>query len=92
MLMRTRIVDIQAAWKSTEPVTVNLIASCVQVRKGSIVYDPFVGTGSILVGAAHLGAITVGLDIDVRVIRDGKQVRSQSSQEVCCSGKAAGAF
>ena len=39
-----------------------------------MVYDPFVGTGSILVAAAHLGAITLGADIDIRVIRDGKQV------------------
>ena len=35
-------------------------------------YDPFVGTGSILVAAAHLGAKTLGADIDVRVVRDGK--------------------
>lgn len=35
-------------------------------------YDPFVGTGSILVAAAHLGAHTIGADIDMRVIRDGK--------------------
>lgn len=45
----------------------------VQVRRSSIVYDPFVGTGSILVAAAHLGAITLGADIDIRVLRDGKQ-------------------
>lgn len=37
-------------------------------------YDPFVGTGSILVAASHLGAVTMGADIDVKVIRDGKQV------------------
>lgn len=36
-----------------------------------MVYDPFVGTGSILVAASHFGAVTFGADIDVRVVRDG---------------------
>ena len=35
-------------------------------------YDPFVGTGSILVAAAHHGAVTFGADIDPRVICLGK--------------------
>lgn len=35
-------------------------------------YDPFVGTGSILIAATHLRAITVGADIDLKVIREGK--------------------
>jgi len=43
------------------------------VRRGDLVYDPFVGTGSQLVAAAHLGALTLGADIDVRVLRDGKR-------------------
>ena len=38
-------------------------------------FDPYAGTGSILVAAAHLGAQTLGCDIDMRVIRDGKQVQ-----------------
>ncbi len=42
-----------------------------QVRKGMLVWDPFVGTGSILVAAAHLGAQTFGTDIDIRVIKFG---------------------
>lgn len=43
-----------------------------QVARGSLVLDPFVGTGSILVPAAHLGAHTLGADIDVRVIKMGE--------------------
>ncbi|KAL0027841.1 hypothetical protein WJX77_009882 [Trebouxia sp. C0004] len=43
-----------------------------QVRKGDFVYDPFVGTGSILVAASHHGAHTFGADIDIRIVRDGK--------------------
>nr|CAD1836903.1 unnamed protein product [Ananas comosus var. bracteatus] len=41
-------------------------------QKGKLVYDPFVGTGSILVAAAHFGAMTMGADIDIRVVRDGR--------------------
>ena len=39
------------------------------VRQGALVYDPFVGTGSFLVTAAHFGACVVGSDIDGRQIR-----------------------
>ncbi len=44
----------------------------MQVRRGMLVYDPFVGTGSILIAAAHHGAMTLGADIDPRVISLGK--------------------
>ena len=37
-----------------------------------VVWDPFCGTGSILVSAAHFGAMTLGTDIDIRVIKFGK--------------------
>ncbi|KAG8061196.1 hypothetical protein GUJ93_ZPchr0003g16917 [Zizania palustris] len=46
-------------------------ASSGQARPGKLVYDPFVGTGSILVAAAHYGAMTMGADIDIRVVLDG---------------------
>lgn len=49
-----------------------LMANQAQVKTGKLVYDPFVGTGSILVGAAHFGAMTMGADIDIRVVRDGR--------------------
>ena len=52
----------------------------LQVRKGNLVFDPFAGTGSILIAAAHLGANTLGSDIDIRVLRDG---RTSSSGQVC---------
>jgi tRNA (guanine10-N2)-methyltransferase len=41
-------------------------------RKGRLLFDPFVGTGSILLAAALYGAYTVGTDIDARVLRMGK--------------------
>lgn len=49
-----------------------LMAHQALVKPGKLVYDPFVGTGSILVAAAHYGAFTMGADIDIRVVRDGK--------------------
>eukprot|EP00891_Asterochloris_glomerata_P003993 jgi/Astpho2/3993/e_gw1.00063.101.1_t len=41
-------------------------------ERGHLVYDPFVGTGSLLVGAAALGAATLGADIDIRIVREGE--------------------
>ncbi|KAJ6711409.1 hypothetical protein OIU79_007790 [Salix purpurea] len=49
-----------------------LMANQAQVMPGKLVYDPFVGTGSILVAAAHFGAMTMGADIDIRAVRDGR--------------------
>lgn len=43
------------------------------VQPSSVVVDPFVGTGSLLVSAADLGAHTIGIDIDIRVIKFGKK-------------------
>ena len=36
-----------------------LMANQAQARAGSLVYDPFVGTGSVLVAAAHFGSFTL---------------------------------
>jgi tRNA G10 N-methylase Trm11 len=47
----------------TEPV---LVLVPVQVTSRSLVMDPYVGTGSILVAAAARGAATFGSDIDHR--------------------------
>ncbi|KAK1300370.1 hypothetical protein QJS10_CPB13g00845 [Acorus calamus] len=49
-----------------------LMANQGMANPGKLVYDPFVGTGSILVAAAHFGAMTMGADIDIRVVRDGR--------------------
>lgn len=36
-----------------------LMANQAQAMPGKLVYDPFVGTGSILIAAAHFGAMTM---------------------------------
>ncbi|KAG9439783.1 hypothetical protein H6P81_019948 [Aristolochia fimbriata] len=49
-----------------------LMANQALAQTGKLAFDPFVGTGSILIAAAHFGAMTMGADIDIRVVRDGR--------------------
>eukprot|EP00658_Telonema_sp_P-2_P070811 TRINITY_DN60205_c0_g1_i1.p1 TRINITY_DN60205_c0_g1~~TRINITY_DN60205_c0_g1_i1.p1 ORF type:complete len:545 (-),score=141.29 TRINITY_DN60205_c0_g1_i1:173-1807(-) len=44
-----------------------IMANMGKVGKGKLVWDPFVGTGSVLVAASHFGASCVGSDIDHKV-------------------------
>lgn len=44
-------------------------ANIAQVKPGTIMYDPFAGTGSFLCAGGHYGAIVIGSDIDGRMIR-----------------------
>ncbi|KAJ5707026.1 hypothetical protein N7488_006827 [Penicillium malachiteum] len=48
---------------------------------GKLFYDPFVGTGSFLVAAAHFGALTMGSDIDPRSFR-GKDEERQHKNDI----------
>ena len=50
-----------------------IMCNMIHARPGGVVWDPFCGTGSILIAAAHYGAMTLGTDIDIRVIRWGKK-------------------
>ncbi len=38
-------------------------------RPGTLVWDPYCGTGSILLAAARFGAHVMGGDIDMRVLK-----------------------
>lgn len=42
----------------------HLCANAAHIEVGQTVLDPFCGTGSLLISAAHLGAEVVGSDID----------------------------
>ncbi len=59
-----------------------VMSNMAQVKCGSVVLDPFLGTGSILVPASALGAICVGMDIDARIFagKDGKNISSNFQQ------------
>eukprot|EP00731_Ephydatia_muelleri_P010653 Em0005g1239a len=48
-----------------------IMANQALVTSGSLVYDPFVGSGSLLVAAAHFGGYVLGGDID-RVLIHGR--------------------
>lgn len=45
-----------------------LMSNMALVRRGDLVIDPFVGTGSVLVPCATHGAVCYGTDIDIRVL------------------------
>ncbi|KAK7603244.1 hypothetical protein V9T40_003243 [Parthenolecanium corni] len=45
-----------------------IMANCAKVTDGDLVYDPFVGSGSLLVAAAYFGGYVFGVDIDYLMI------------------------
>jgi predicted RNA methylase len=57
-----------------------LALSLLQVSRSSLVLDPYVGTGSILIAAAARGAHTMGCDIDVRVLKHGRKCPKTGKQ------------
>ncbi len=59
-----------------------IMSNMAQVKCGSVVLDPFVGTGSILVPASTLGAMCIGMDIDGRILagKDGKNIVNNFQQ------------
>ncbi|KAL9648109.1 hypothetical protein ABK040_007474 [Willaertia magna] len=46
-----------------------LSANLVLSSPKTLIYDPFVGTGSLIVSAAYYGANVIGSDLDIRVVR-----------------------
>ncbi|GBF97951.1 hypothetical protein Rsub_10624 [Raphidocelis subcapitata] len=50
-----------------------VMANMAWCRPGSLVFDPYCGTGSLLLAAARFGSTVVGGDIDIRVIKLGKR-------------------
>ncbi|KPI84562.1 methyltransferase-like protein [Leptomonas seymouri] len=57
-----------------------VMANMSRVCPGHFVYDPFCGTGSLLVAAAHCGAMTFGSDADGRAMRAGTEKGKTSPQ------------
>ncbi|KAJ3396281.1 hypothetical protein HDU92_003538 [Lobulomyces angularis] len=50
-----------------------IMANQALVKPGSLVLDPYVGTGSFLITCSHFGGYTLGTDID------GRQIRGKSA-------------
>ncbi|GET85836.1 methyltransferase-like protein [Leishmania tarentolae] len=57
-----------------------MMANMSGVCHGHYVYDPFCGTGSLLIAAAHYGARTFGSDADGRSMRAGTEKGKTSPQ------------
>ena len=53
-----------------------IMANMGLARKGAYVIDPFVGTGSLLVPCTVFGAVCMGSDIDIRILRGKKGVNA----------------
>jgi len=53
---------------SMDPQLSFLMANQGQVLPGKFVFDPFVGTGSILVSCCHFGSFVMGSDIDYTLL------------------------
>ena len=58
-----------------------LMANQAELKEGDLVYDPFVGTGSILVAWSALKALCFGSDIDLRVLQ-GYSVGKKAKKEI----------
>lgn len=70
-----------------------IMSNMALIQKGSLFFDPFVGTGSFLITGAHFGGFGLGCDIDGRQIR-GKEcsdIQSNAQQYNLCS-KIVGTF
>ncbi|XP_034250406.1 tRNA (guanine(10)-N2)-methyltransferase homolog isoform X2 [Thrips palmi] len=64
-----------------------LMANQGKVKPGDLVLDPFVGTGSLLVPAAHFGAYVLGTDIDYLILH-AKTRPSRIQQKVRASDES----
>ena len=57
-------------------------ANMALAAPGKLFFDPFVGTGSFLVAAAHFGALTLGADIDPRSFRGKENERENGESAI----------
>lgn len=73
-----------------------IMSNLGRVTKNSVVYDPFVGTGSLLVSAGHFGALCIGSDLDWKIlhgktkkgpisVRDNFRQYKLKQPEILCS-------
>lgn len=58
-----------------------VMANMAHICPGSVVLDPFCGTGSILVSCAARGAVVVGADLDMQVLR-GQKMSPSAAMDV----------
>lgn len=66
---------------SMDPMLSLIAANTAKVTHNDIVYDPFVGSGSLLVSAAYKGAYVLGTDIDWPLLH-GKSRPSRKGERI----------
>lgn len=70
-----------------------LTANMTHAGLGKLFYDPFVGTGSLTLAAAHFGAVAWGSDIDGRSIRGNGGIGLESGfEQYGLKGRSLGGF
>ncbi|XP_064597359.1 tRNA (guanine(10)-N2)-methyltransferase homolog isoform X2 [Liolophura sinensis] len=63
-----------------DPTLSLIMTNLAEIKENHLVFDPFVGTGSLLVPSAHFGAYVLGTDIDYLIIH-GKGRSSRHKQK-----------
>ena len=58
--------------KTLDYITARLLVNLARVRPGSVVWEPFVGTGAIAYEVERVGGRVVGTDVDLRALRIAK--------------------
>eukprot|EP00475_Leptophrys_vorax_P030898 TRINITY_DN46631_c0_g1_i2.p2 TRINITY_DN46631_c0_g1~~TRINITY_DN46631_c0_g1_i2.p2 ORF type:complete len:395 (-),score=116.58 TRINITY_DN46631_c0_g1_i2:1665-2849(-) len=66
---------------STKAELAFIMANQALVQPGDLVYDPFVGTASIIISCAVFGATVFGSDIDIRVIKGNEKTLFDSFKQ-----------
>lgn len=66
---------------SMDPLLSLITANAAKIGPNDLVYDPFVGSGGLLLAAAHKGGYTLGADIDWLLLH-GKSKPSRINQKV----------
>ncbi|XP_025264263.1 tRNA (guanine(10)-N2)-methyltransferase homolog isoform X1 [Camponotus floridanus] len=66
---------------SMDPQLSLIMANQAQIRKGDLIFDPFVGTGSLLIAASQFGGYTFGTDIDFLMLH-GRTRPTRISQKI----------
>ena len=51
-----------------DPTLAFIMSNMSKVKENQIVFDPFVGSGSLLVSSAHYGAHVIGAELDFNVL------------------------
>ena len=55
------------------------MSNFAQANRGTLIYDPFIGTGSTVLSCSHFGSVVFGSDLDIRVLwgeGEGKRIES----------------